>query len=183
MGVLLVNLPALLATLAPIDSTMLFWIDIAMLLWMIEMCVVTAKKGAPIEAQVAGKFLHRVFPKAFRDWRELEDMQRDVLLGVWLGWFGWLSFPALFPQGVGATMLSGALGLGFGLFYMIWIALFAGIVVLFIRFIASWGGSISRVFGEFGAEVFAQFIGWCLLPIAIWVTIDATMTAMDLGLF
>ena len=110
-------------------------------------------------------------------------MQRDVLLGVWLGWFGWLSFPALFPQGVGATMLSGALGLGFGLFYMIWIALFAGIVVLFIRFIASWGGSISRVFGEFGAEVFAQFIGWCLLPIAIWVTIDATMTAMDLGLF
>ncbi|MFB1005826.1 MAG: hypothetical protein QMC59_05020 [Candidatus Poseidoniaceae archaeon] len=183
VGVLLVNLPALLATLAPIDSTMLFWIDIAMLLWMIEMCVVTAKKGAPIEAQVAGKFLHRVFPKAFRDWRELEDMQRDVLLGVWLGWFGWLSFPALFPQGVGATMLSGALGLGFGLFYMIWIALFAGIVVLFIRFIASWGGSISRVFGEFGAEVFAQFIGWCLLPIAIWVTIDATMTAMDLGLF
>jgi len=183
VGVLLVNLPALLATVAPIDSTVLFWIDIAMLLWMIEMCVVTAKKGAPIEAQVAGKFLHRMCPKAFRDWRELEDMQRDVLLGVWLGWFGWLSFPALFPQGVGATMLSGALGLGFGLFYMIWIALFAGIVVLFIRFIASWGGSISRLFGEFGAEVFAQFIGWCLLPIAIWVTIDATMTAMDLGLF
>jgi small neutral amino acid transporter SnatA (MarC family) len=52
-----------------------------------------------------------------------------------------------------------------------------------IRFIASWGGSISRVFGEFGAEVFAQFIGWCLLPIALWVTIDGLITASQLGLF
>ena len=154
-----------------------------MLLWMIEMCLVTARKGAPIEAQLLGKFLHRISPKAFRDWREMEDLQRDVVLGVWLGWFGWLAFPALFPQGVAATMLSGVLGIGFGSFYMIWLALFAGVVVLFIRFIASWGGSISRLFGEYGAEVFAQFIGWCLLPIAIWVTIDATLSALELGLF
>ena len=75
------------------------------------------------------------------------------------------------------------MGIGFGLFYLVWLALFAGIVVLFIRFIASWGGSVSRLFGEFGAEVFAQFIGWCLFPIAIWVTIDAIMTASNLGLF
>jgi small neutral amino acid transporter SnatA (MarC family) len=80
-------------------------------------------------------------------------------------------------------MLSGAFGIGFGLFYLVWLALFAGLVVLMIRFIASWGGSISRVFGEFGAEVFAQFIGWCLLPIALWVTIDGLITASQLGLF
>ena len=183
LGVLIVNLPMILLTLAPIQSTLLFWADIAMLLWMIEMCLVTARKGAPLEAQLLGKFLHRISPKAFRDWREMEDLQRDVVLGVWLGWFGWLAFPALFPQGVGATMLSGVLGIGFGSFYMIWLALFAGVVVLFIRFIASWGGSISRLFGEYGAEVFAQFIGWCLLPIAIWVTIDATLSALELGLF
>ena len=183
VGVLLVNLPAIIATLLPINSNLLFWVDIAMLFWMVSMCSVTARKGAPYEAHIVGKLLHRSFPKAFRDWRDVEDMQRDVLLGVWLGWFGWLAFPALFPQGVAASMLSGILGIGFGLFYLVWLALFAGIVVLFIRFIASWGGSVSRLFGEFGAEVFAQFIGWCLFPIALWVTIDAIMTASDLGLF
>ena len=183
VGVLLVNTPAIIATLAPISSNMLFWFDIVMLLWMVEMCIVTARKGAPIEAQIAGRALHRLFPQAFREWRELEDMQRDVLLGVWLGWFGWLAFPALFPQGVASSMLSGAFGIGFGLFYLVWLALFAGLVVLMIRFIASWGGSISRVFGEFGAEVFAQFIGWCLLPIALWVTVDGLITASQLGLF
>ena len=183
LGVLMVNLPAILATLAPINTNLLFWLDIAMLLWMVEMCIVTARNGAPFEAQLAGKALHKIFPKAFRDWRELEDMQRDVLLGVWLGWFGWLAFPALYPQGVASSMLSGPLGIGFGLFYMFWLTLFAGAVVLMIRFIASWGGSISRLFGEFGARVFAQFIGWCLLPIAIWVTIDGLITASQLGLF
>ena len=183
VGVLLVNLPALLATLAPINSNLLFWVDIAMLAWMIQMCVVTARKGAPIESQIIGKLLHKSCPKAFREWREVEDMQRDVLLGVWRGWGGWLTFPALFPQGVAASMMSGIVGVGFGAFYLVWLALFAGVVVLFIRFIASWGGSISRLFGEFGAEVFAQFIGWCRLPIAVWVTIDAVMTASDLGLF
>ena len=106
-----------------------------MLLWMVEMCIVTARNGAPYEAQIAGKALHKMFPKAFRDWRELEDMQRDVLLGVWLGWVGWLSFPALYPQGVASSMLSGPLGIGFGLFYMFWLTLFAGAVVLIIRFI------------------------------------------------
>ena len=183
VGVLLVNLPAIVLTLAPIDSNLLFFVDTLMLLWMVEMCVVTARNGAPFEAQFVGKLLHRASPKAFRDWREMEDLQRDVLLGVWLGWFGWLSFPALFPQGVGATILSGVFGIGFGAFYVLWLALFAGIVVLFIRFIASWGGSVSRLFGEYGAEVFAQFIGWCMLPIALWVTIDSVLTALELGLF
>jgi hypothetical protein len=183
VGVLLVNLPAIVLTLAPIDSNLLFFVDTLLLLWMVEMCVVTARKGAPFEAQFVGKLLHRASPKAFRDWREMEDLQRDVLLGVWLGWFGWLSFPALFPQGVGATILSGVFGIGFGAFYVLWLALFAGIVVLFIRFIASWGGSVSRLFGEYGAEVFAQFIGWCMLPIALWVTIDSVLTALELGLF
>tara|TARA_B100001093_G_scaffold207303_1_gene199245 strand:+ start:17310 stop:19640 length:2331 start_codon:yes stop_codon:yes gene_type:complete len=181
-GIVLVNLPMMLGSLAPISSNILFWFDIAMMVWLLEMCVVTARRGTPYEADALGAMIHRFFPKAFREWRDVEDMQRDTLIGIWLGWFGWFSFPELFPQGVSSTLLSGISGLFFGVLYLLLIMAFGGAVVLILRFIASWGGSISRLFGEFGAEVFAQFIGWCLFPVALWATVNAVLSAVELGL-
>ncbi|NCG00805.1 MAG: hypothetical protein GWP25_03325, partial [Euryarchaeota archaeon] len=48
-GIILVNLPVLLASVAPIPSNSLFWVDLAMVLWMVEMSVVTARRGTPYE--------------------------------------------------------------------------------------------------------------------------------------
>ena len=180
-GILMVNLPALLLTVLPAGMTVRFLLDIAMMVWMLEMCFFTARRGAPYEADLLGRLLHRSFPKAFRDWRDPVDMDRDVLLGIWMGWFGWLAFPNLFTQSVGSTILAGGSGIGMAIFFLLLFTLSGGLVVLLLRIVSSWGGPFSRLFGKFGGEVFAQFVGWILTPIALWMAINATITVFELG--
>ena len=180
-GVLLVNIPALLVTLLPIGMSMRFILDILMMLWMLEMCFFTAVRGAPYEADIIGKFIHSVFPKGFQDWRDPIDMKRDTLLGVWLGWFGWLAFPHLFPQAVGSTALLGGTGILWAIFFLVFFTFTGGLVVLLLRIISSWGGAFSRLFGKFGGEVFAQFVGWILMPIALWMAVNVTINFFELG--
>ena len=180
-GILMVNLPALLLTVLPAGMTLRFLLDIAMMVWMLEMCFFTARRGAPYEADLLGRLLHRSFPKAFRDWRDPVDMDRDVLLGIWMGWFGWLAFPNLFTQSVGSSILAGGSGIGMAIFFLFLFTLSGGLVVLLLRIVSSWGGPFSRLFGKFGGEVFAQFVGWILTPIALWMAINATITVFELG--
>jgi hypothetical protein len=182
-GIAMVNLPALLLALLPVGMTARFVLDIALMAWMVEMCVVTAKRGAPYEADALGKLIHGRFPKGFQDWRDPVDMNRDVLLGVWLGWFGWLAFPHLFPQAVASTALVGGTGWLWALFFFLLLTFSGGLVVLMLRIVASWGGPFSRLFGKFGGEVFAQFVGWVLTPIALWMAVNVTINVMELGVF
>ena len=181
-GILLVNLPILIATILPIGTGLLFYIDILMMVWFVEMAFFTAKNGKPYEATLLAGLIHRLYPKHFQDWRPLEDMERDVLLGIWFGWFGILAFPALFPQAIGAAMLSGFAGILRSFLSLIIILLMGGLAILSLRIIAAIGGPISRLFGRFGAESFTQFVGWCILPLAIWVTINSILTSINVGL-
>ena len=180
-GALLINLPALLLTLIPAGMSIRFLLDIAMMVWMLEMCFFTARRGAPYEADLLGKLMHRSFPKAFRDWRDPVDMDRDVLLGIWMGWFGWLAFPHLYPQAVASSALAGGSGLGMAVFFLLLFTFSAGFVVLMLRIVSSWGGPFSRLFGKFGGEIFAQFVGWILTPMALWMAINATINVLELG--
>ena len=182
-GVLMVNLPALVLALIPVGMSVRFVLDVAMMVWMLEMCYFTARRGAPLEADVLGRFIHGRFPKGFQDWREPVDMNRDVLLGVWLGWFGWLAFPHLFPQAVASSALVGGGGIVWALFFLLLLTLSGGFVVLLLRIVASWGGPFSRLFGKFGGEVFAQFVGWVLTPIALWMAVNMTINVLELGVF
>ena len=52
-----------------------------------------------------------------------------------------------------------------------------------LRIVSSWGGPFSRLFGKFGGEVFAQFVGWVLLPVALWVGVNTAINAIELGIF
>ena len=180
-GIILVNLPVLLASVAPIPSNSLFWVDLAMVIWMVEMSVVTARRGTPYEAEIVGRIIHKLFPENFRNWRGVEDMQQDTMIGVWLGWFGWLAFPALFPQGVGATLLSGVSGIIFGVIGLAMILVLGGAVVLLLRLVASLGGSFSGFFGDLGSEYFARYIGWCIVPVALWALGNALLSMIALG--
>jgi hypothetical protein len=181
-GILLVNLPMLIATMLPIGSGLLFYLDIIMMLWFVEMAFFTAKNGKPLEAVIIAKVIHGLYPKYFQDWRPLEDMERDLLIGIWFGWFGLLAFPALFPQAVGAAFLSGIGGIIRSLISLVLILLLGGLAVLSLRLIAAVGGPISRLFGRFGAESFTQFVGWLILPLAIWVTINSVLASINVGL-
>ncbi len=182
-GILMVNLPPLLLALLPVGMTVRFMLDIVMMVWMLEMCFFTAKRGAPYEADLLGKTIHRLFPKGFQDWRDQVDMNRDVLLGVWLGWFGWLAFPHLFPQAVASTALTGGPGILPAFFFLFLLTASGGMVVLLLRIVSSWGGPFSRLFGKFGGEVFAQFVGWILTPIALWMALNVTISVVELGVF
>ena len=109
-------------------------------------------------------------------------MERDVLLGIWFAWFGILAFPALFTQGIGASMLSGLGGIFSGLINLILYLFLGGLSILLLRLIAAIGGPISRVFGRYGAESFTQFVGWCLVPISLWVTTNVIITSNLFGI-
>ena len=180
-GALMVNLPALLLTLIPVGMTARFLLDIVMMVWMLEMCFFTARRGAPYEADFLGRLMHRSFPQAFREWRDPVDMDRDVLLGIWMGWFGWLAFPHLYPQAVSSSALAGGSGIGMAVFFLLLFTFSAGFVVLLLRIVSSWGGPFSRLFGKFGGEVFAQFVGWILTPMALWMAVNATLNVLELG--
>ena len=180
-GILVVNLPMLIATLLPIGSGLLFYLDIIMMLWFVEMAFFTAKNGKPLEAAFIAKLIHGLYPKNFQDWRPLEDMERDLLIGIWFGWFGLLAFPALFPQAVGAAFLSGFGGIIRSIISLVLILVLGGLAVLSLRLIAAVGGPISRLFGRFGAESFTQFVGWLVLPLAIWVTINSVLASINAG--
>ena len=182
-GILMVNLPPLLLTVLPVGMNARFLLDVLMMLWMLEMCFFTAKRGAPLEADLLGRAMHKCFPKSFQEWRDPIDMNRDVLLGIWMGWFGWLAFPHLYPQAVGSSLLAGGSGIAMGLVFLLLFTLSGGFVVLLLRIVSSWGGPFSRLFGKFGGDVFAQFVGWILTPMALWMAINALINIIDLRVF
>jgi small neutral amino acid transporter SnatA (MarC family) len=61
--------------------------------------------------------------------------------------------------------------------------LVSGLTVLMLRIIASWGGPISNLFGKFGAESFARFMGLVLIPISLWVTTNSILALFSIGVF
>ena len=182
-GVLMVHLPALLVSLLPLGAFIAHMIHVGMFLWFVQMCVVTYRTGSPFEAKLLGSLLHGLTNKSFQDWRSKEDMQRDVFLGVFIGWFAWLANPALIAQGVGASALNGGISILFAILILIGHVVVSGITVLILRIVASWGGPISKLFGKFGADSFARFMGLVLIPISLWVTTNSILALFSIGVF
>ena len=88
----------------------------------------------------------------------------------------------MLAQGVGAIILSGGMGWLLGPFMLLIYVLMFGLSILVIRFVASWGGPISRAFGRSGSDVFAKVMGWALVPVALWMMIDKFLEVSQSGL-
>lgn len=183
LGVVLVNLPSILLTLLPLDAALSSVLDLLIFAWFIQMAVVTAVRGQPFETKFIGSLLHRAAPPVFQSWRDVEDLSRDLMLGVWVGWFAWFADPGMFAQGVGSALISGPMGVLAGLLNGFLFTLAGGLVVLLLRLVAALGGPLSRLFGLYGAESFARFAGWVLVPVGVWVTLNHVLLLRDLGLF
>ena len=168
IGAIIVHIPALLLSLLPISPSISYIGSVLMFVWFAFMCTMTLRRGSPLEAEFLGSFIHRLTPTSFQEWRPKEDMQRDVFLGVFIGWLSWLAEPSLVAQGVGAAALNGGMGILFAILLLLGNVLIAGITILVLRFIASWGGPFSNIFGRIGADTFARFMGLVLLPISLW---------------
>ena len=183
LGALLVHLPVLLFSVLPLSTTLSHIVSTMMFLWFVFMCAMTLKRGAPFEADLLGSFIHGRTNESFQSWRPKEDMQRDVFLGIFIGWLSWLADPGLIAQGVGAAMLNGGMGILFALLLLIANLLIAGIAILVLRFIASWGGPFSKIFGRVGSETFARFMGLVLIPISLWTAVNGVLTLLSIGVF
>mgnify|MGYP001157012518 FL=1 len=181
LGALLVHLPLLVLSILPIGTSLLHLFSVLMSLWFIFMCVMTLRGGSPIEAQFLGSLIHGRTPASFQAWRMKEDMQRDVLLGVFIGWLSWMADPGLLAQGVGAAALSGGMGIVLAVLLVLGHILIAGLSILVLRFIASWGGPFSNIFGRVGADTFARFTGLVLVPISLWAAINGVLKILSIG--
>ena len=95
----------------------------------------------------------------------------------------WMADPGLIAQGVGAAALNGGMGIFFAMLLLIANVLIAGLAILILRFIASWGGPFSNIFGRVGADTFARFMGLVLLPISVWATINGVLALLAIGVF
>ena len=181
IGAVLVHLPALLLILLPISTSIAHLGSVLMLVWFMFMCGMTLRRGAPFEADFVGSLIHGRTSGSFQSWRPKEDMQRDVFLGIFIGWLSWLLDPGLIAQGVGAAILNGGMGILLGILLLFANVLVAGLTILVLRFIASWGGPFSNIFGRVGADTFARFMGLVLLPISLWATINGVLTLLSIG--
>ena len=182
-GAVMIHLPALLVSLLPVSASISYIVSIVMFVWFAFMCAMTLRHGSPFEADMLGSFIHKMTPASFQEWRPREDMQRDVFLGIFIGWLSWLAEPSLVAQGVGAAALNGGMGILFAVLLLLGNVLIAGITILVLRFIASWGGPFSNIFGRIGADTFARFMGLVLLPISLWATINGVLALLSIGVF
>ena len=183
IGAVMVHLPALLMSLLPVSTSISYIVTVLMFVWFVFMCAMTLQRGSPFESDFLGSFIHKLTPTSFQEWRPREDMQRDVFLGVFIGWLSWLAEPSLVAQGVGAAALNGGMGILFAVLLLLGNVLIAGISILVLRFIASWGGPFSNIFGRIGADTFARFMGLVLLPIGLWATVNGVLALRSIGVF
>ena len=181
LGALMIHIPPLLVSLLPLGSSVSYIVSLLMYLWFAFMCAMTLRRGAPFEADLLGSLIHGRTTSSFQDWRPKEDMQRDVLLGIFIGWLSWLADPGIIAQGVGAVALNGGMGVVLAIVLLLANVLVAGLTILVLRFIASWGGPFSNIFGRVGSETFARFMGLVLLPISIWATINGVLALLSIG--
>ena len=181
LGFLMVNIGPLVMSFLPGDNDMRTWLDLVLLTWFFTAAVRASMAGTPKEIEFIANKLHGFYSKSFRNWRDVEDVERDLLIGFWMGWFIWLAFPATLTQSVTATTMTGGFGYALGPLLLILHVLTAGVLTLLIRFIASWGGPISRAFGSFGSQPFSQALGWALIPISLWCLINGIFYANDIG--
>ena len=181
LGFLMVNIGPLIMSFFPGDNDMRTWLDLALLTWFFTAAIRASMVGTPKEIEFVANKLYGFYSEPFRNWRDVEDVERDLLIGFWMGWFIWLAFPATLTQGVTATTMTGGVGYALGPLLLILHVLSAGVLTLLIRFIASWGGPISRAFGSFGSQPFSQALGWALIPISLWCLVNGVFYANDIG--
>ena len=183
LGFLMVNITSLILAFIPADNDFRTWFDLGLVVWFVSAAIRAALVGTPKEISwISGK-LHSLFSDTFRNWRDVEDFERDMLIGFWMGWFIWFANPAILAQGVAAVILTGGFNYLIGFFYLMVYVLMAGLLTLSIRFVASWGGPISRAFGSFGSGPFAEALGWAMIPVSLWILSDTVIYAMSIGIF
>ena len=155
IGFLMVNLAPLVVSFIPTDNDSRMWVDLILLAWFVSAAIRATMVGTPREIKFIAGLTYKLFSEPFKDWRELEDFERDLLIGFWMGWFIWLAYPATL-LGVTATTLTGGGGYLLGPLMFFLHVLAAGVSNFDNSIHRFLGGVISRMFGSFGSHPFPK---------------------------
>ena len=74
----MVNLGPLVASFIPTDNDSRMWVDLALLTWFVTAAIRAAMVGTPREIKFIAAQTYKLFSKPFKEWRELEDFERDL---------------------------------------------------------------------------------------------------------
>ena len=182
LGALLALMPSIIIAFLPLGSSLKALSDFAVLGWFLWISIHAARTTSPLEVRILADFIHSKLPESFSNWRDIEDLRRDVLLGFMVGMFTWMIEPSQMAQAVVAPALTNLGGIFFSIINLFINLLIVGIVVLFLRILSSFGGPFSRLFGKYGAEAFAILTFLIMVPILLWVGANNLLNLFDLGI-
>ena len=77
----------------PVDMDLRNYVDIGLFIWFTTVAIRAAMSGSVIETRLIAKLLYRFYPENFKQWRDIEDGERDVLIGFYFGLVHLLCFP------------------------------------------------------------------------------------------
>ena len=175
-------MPSIIIAFLPLGSSLKALSDFAVLGWFLWISIHAARTTSPLEVRILADFIHSKLPESFSNWRDIEDLRRDVLLGFMVGMFTWMIEPSQMAQAVVAPALTNLGGIFFSIINLFINLLIVGIVVLFLRILSSFGGPFSRLFGKYGAEAFAILTFLIMVPILLWVGANNLLNLFDLGI-
>ncbi len=174
-GALMWFIPVTLLALSPLRIGGWYWIELILalyFLWHALSCIIW---GSPPEFNMLSKQIHKRLPSDYTSYKNLDEFNTEMRLGLWVAWLSWISYPMLIPQGVGAIMLNGIWGIVSSLFFLIELTFCAGLIVLIARIMAKIGGRFSIIFGKLSSENISKFWGLMLAPLSIWLAIQSLM--------
>ena len=99
-------MPSIIIAFMPLGSSIKALSDFAVLGWFLWVSIHATRTTSPLEVRILSDFIHSKLPESFSNWRDIEDLRRDVLLGFMVGMFTWMIEPSQMAQAVVAPALT-----------------------------------------------------------------------------
>ena len=174
-GALIWFIPVTLISLSPLKIGSWYWVELALSTYFLWTALACIKWGSPPELNLISKQIHKRLPTDYSSYKNVEEFQTEMRLGLWFAWLSWIIYPMLIPQGVGAIMLSGIGGMISSIIFLIQLVFCAGLIILFARILAKFGGRFSMIFGKLSAKDLSTFWGLMLVPLSIWLIVRSSI--------
>lgn len=125
--------------------------------------------GRIIELEYLSSKIYSLFPEIYREWREHSRFSSDAYLGLWLGWILWIYSPDLIPQGIGAIIKSGNMGILISPVIISLYVISAGLSIGVIRSLSMIPGNSWRVLGQLSMGLRPRAWALCSIILGFWI--------------
>ena len=175
LGILYIVLPQIIFSILGL-SPGLWWIveSILSILFLWHAFALIFFKKIPEIKNIVDYFYPRL-PLTYRQNRGQKTTNRDLEIGVIVGWAMWTVNPMFFVQIVTTPILTSIGGIFYGSIMLISSIFFLGFIVLFGRVLGASLGKISILFGNLSEPYLSRYVGLMISPIAIIMLINSVL--------